>query len=274
MTALRIGVAGAAGRMGREIISTVLAEQNNTVILSAALESSQNAAIGGDAGVLAGVGKCDILVNTIEKLGASPFDVLIDFSTPATTVSHADFCAAGNMALVIGVTGFGDEQKKRIQSAAQKIALVMSPNMSLGVNALFALADTAARLLKAGRLGGGYDMEVFEAHHRRKKDAPSGTALRLGETLANATGTTLKQNAVFDRQGLRDDNDIGFSVVRGGDIVGEHRVIFAGGGEQLELIHRSTSRANYAAGAVQAAKFAATADAGLYDMTPVINMPA
>lgn len=274
MTALRIGVAGAAGRMGREIISTVLAEQNNTVILSAALESSQNTAIGGDVGVLAGVGKCGVLVNTLEKLGASPFDVLIDFSTPAATVSHADFCAAGNIALVIGVTGFGDEQKKRIRAAAQKIALVMSPNMSLGVNALFALADTAARLLKAGRLGGGYDIEVFEAHHRRKKDAPSGTALRLGEALANATGATLKQDAVFDRQGLRGDNDIGFSVVRGGDIVGEHRVIFAGGGEQLELIHRSTSRANYATGAVQAAKFAATADAGLYDMTPVINMPA
>ncbi len=267
---IRIAVAGAAGHMGREIIRAVLAEPSTS--LSTAIEYPQSNFIGQDAGNVAGTEECGIAITTLENI--ADFDVMIDFSLPAATIEHACHCVFRGKGMVIGVTGFSDEEKTKIQTTAEKIALVMAPNMSIGVCALLALAENAARLLNAGRLGGGYDMEVFEAHHRRKKDAPSGTALRLGEVLASATGTTLKEDAAYDRQGQRAPNAIGFSVVRGGDIIGEHRVIFAGDGEQLELVHRSTSRANYAAGAVRAAKFAATAKNGLYDMTSVLNIAA
>ena len=182
----------------------------------------------------------------------------------------ATLCAQNKIAkpaLVAGVTGLSPKQQNELKKAAKNIAVVFSPNMSAGVNALFALAAQAAKLL------GDFDMEVMEAHHRHKKDAPSGTALQLGEILARARGGTLARRAVYDRKGKdtsRRKDDIGFAVVRGGDIVGEHRLIFAGAGEQVELTHRSISRDTYAAGAVRAAKWAAKAKAGFYDMTPVL----
>ena len=253
---LRVGVSGAAGKMGREIIAAVRAKAG--MQLTAALESSSSAHLG-------------------EKWAGAPItdsfspesaDVFIDFSIPAAAVDLAAKCRLHKIPLVIGATGFNPAEKAALSAAATDIALVISPNMSIGVNAMFALVEFAARRLRE------CDVEIGETHHRGKKDAPSGTALRLGEAVAAAAGgADFAERAVFSRQGRdlsRKRGEIGFSVMRGGDIVGEHRVLFAGEGEQLEIVHRSSGRANYANGAIVAAEFAAAAPPGEYDIRDVL----
>ena len=294
---IRIGVAGAAGRMGLAVIDAiykavnpfdfakyVYAVQSGSMTppshfliprLVAAVESRDNAfLLGKDAHVYAGRSMLEpekVLFS--EKFNPKEVDVFIDFSTPQAAVALSETCRKHGIAMVIGATGFSDAEMKKLRDAAADIAMVVSPNMSVGVHAMFSLAATVAQLLRAGALGGGYDIEIFEAHHRHKKDAPSGTALRLGEIVAQATGVNFSDVAKYDRQGRdneRPPSEIGVSAIRGGDIVGEHRLIFSGNGEQLEIVHRSSSRANYAFGAVLAAIFAAHAKPGWYDMQAVL----
>ncbi|MGU9952006.1 MAG: 4-hydroxy-tetrahydrodipicolinate reductase [Gammaproteobacteria bacterium WSBS_2016_MAG_OTU1] len=279
---INIGIAGAAGRMGRQIITAIHATQNaqaadeDKAVLAAALEIANHPQLGQDAAVLANLPSSNVML--ADDFSPTEVDVFIDFSAPAAAIKLAKRCQEYNIALVIGATGFSEDEKKFLMTVAESIPLVMSPNMSIGVNVMFALAAEAAKMLQAGNLGGDYDIEVSESHHRHKKDAPSGTALHLGEVLAKATNVNFKDVAVFDRHGrdnVREAKDIGFSVTRGGDIVGEHRVMFAGEGEQLEIVHRSSNRANYAAGAVRAAIFAARKKAnkqpGFYDINAVLS---
>ena len=256
--AVKIAVAGAAGRMGQEIIQAAAAMPEVTVAL--AFERDGHAAVGS---------QCDAgEVYSAAALEQTPVDVLIDFTAPAATLALAQVCRRRNIGMVVGSTGFSEAEWRQLQQAGDDIAVLAAHNMSIGVNALYQIAAFAAETLKAGRLDGGYDIEISEEHHRRKKDAPSGTALTLGRAVAQATGADFNADAVFTRAGAdasRGAYDIGFSALRGGDIVGTHRVLFAGNGEQLEIIHRSFSRANYAAGALRAARFIAAAAPGFYD---------
>ena len=228
-----------------------------------------------DAHVLAG--RSDLKAkNVLLSDGFNPkeVDVFIDFSAPKAAVALSETCRKHGIAMVIGATGFSDAEMKKLRDAADDIAMVVSPNMSVGVHAMFSLAATATKLLRTGARHGDYDIEISETHHRHKKDAPSGTALRLGEIAAEAAGLDFPQAKKVNREGRdnkRPPSQIGFSSIRGGDIVGEHRLIFAGDGEQLEIVHRSTSRAAYAAGAVRAALFAAEAKPGWYDMRAVLK---
>lgn len=266
---VKVAVSGAAGRMGQEIIAAVTAAADLQLVL--AFEHGHHPAVG----TIAADGQTAIEKD--EAILTTEAEVLIDFTAPETSAELSGICAARGIGMVIGTTGFDDSQRQRLAAAGEHIPLLVAQNMSVGVNALYQIAAYAAKILGAGRLGGGYDMEVGEEHHRDKKDAPSGTALRLGQALAAATGSDFNNDAVFTRQGanaLRQPHDIGFSVARGGDIVGTHRVLFAGRGEQLEIIHRSTSRANYAAGAVRAARFIATARPGLYDDMSAVLTPS
>lgn len=258
---LALGIAGANGRMGRALIE---AAQNDAAVAVAFVFTENDDARVGER-LVAGAPP----LATAAELADAEIDVLIDFTAAAATMQFLSVCRRRGIGMVVGTTGFTAEQQAALRQGGDDIPLLVAQNMSTGVNALYDIAAAAAQRLQAGRLGGGYDMEVSEAHHRHKKDAPSGTALRLGRTLAQATGGDFDDDAVFTRHGgdglARGAHDIGFSVVRGGDIVGEHRVLFAGDGEQLEIIHRSTSRLNYAAGAVRAAKFIAGAAPGYYD---------
>lgn len=256
-----LAVAGADGRMGREVLTAAAADAAFAVTL--AFERAGHPAVGGAAAA----GQGEIQAEDALKTQAT-VDVLIDFTTPAGTLAFAEVCRARQIGMVVGSTGFSAAQWEALQSAGRDIPLLVAQNMSVGVNATYRIAEFAAQTLKAGRLGGGYDIELSEEHHRHKKDAPSGTALRLGQVLADATGADFNADAAFARHGAaaaRGEHEIGFSVLRGGDIVGVHRVVFAGSGEQIEITHRSTSRANYAAGALRAAKFIATAAPGFYD---------
>lgn len=275
---VRVGVFGAGGAMGREVMRAVLAAEADGagVELVGAFARAGSAHIGRDAGALAGVGECGVAVAAAERLGAEDLqlDAVIDFSAPAGTLQCARLCAARGIALATGVTGFTDEERAAVAAAGEKVAVVMAANMSAGIHAMAELIARAAALLRAGALGGGFDLEIFEAHHRRKKDAPSGTALQLGEILAAATGADFRECAVFGRHGrdeARQAGDIGFSVLRGGDIAGEHRVVFAAEGEVLEVIHRAGARGAFARGAVRAARFAARADKGVYGMREVLT---
>lgn len=242
---LRIAVAGASGRMGRMLIDAVQAAPDCTL-----------------AGTL-DIG-CDI--------GAALADaqVLIDFTRPEGTMAHLAVCRERGVKAVIGTTGFSDAQKAEIAAHAKHVALMLSPNMSVGVNVVLRLLDTAARALAQG-----YDIEIVEAHHRHKVDAPSGTALKMGEVVADALGRDLKQCAVYGREGVtgeRDPSTIGFATVRGGDIVGDHTVMFCGTGERIEVAHKSSSRATYAQGALRAARFLAGKPNGLFDMFDVLGL--
>ncbi|HXV07673.1 MAG TPA: 4-hydroxy-tetrahydrodipicolinate reductase [Burkholderiales bacterium] len=245
--------------MGRALVEAVRAERD--LQLAAALDVAGSPAIGQGAGPLR-IGS---------DLGAvAGADVLIDFTRPAGTLAHLDACVAHGIALVIGTTGFNDAQKLRIGAGARRIPIAMSPNFAIGVNVVFRLAQTAA-----GALGDAYDVEIVEAHHRHKVDAPSGTALRLGELVAGALGRNLGKVAVHGRQGdtgERPAGAIGFHAIRGGDIVGEHTVMFAGQGERVEITVRSQSRMTYAAGALRAAKWLQGRAAGLYDMSDVLGL--
>lgn len=267
MTSLTVAVAGATGRMGRTLIETVLG--NPDMRLGAALEQAGHPQVGKDAGELVG-SPCGVAIADRVEPALQGCHVLIDFTRPAGTLSHLAICRRLGVKMVIGTTGFDDEQKKSIAAAARDIAIVFAPNMSVGVNVTLKLLEVAAKALRSG-----YDVEIFEAHHRHKVDAPSGTALKMGEVVAKALGTTLADCAVYDRHGVtgeRRNDTIGFASARGGDIVGDHTVLFAGIGERVEITHRSTSRATYAQGALRATRFLLDRKEGLFDMQDVLGL--
>lgn len=263
-----IAIAGAAGRMGRQLIEACI--QANEVILAAALEHPQSNFIGSDAGELASIGKQKINIVTDLNTIISQFEVLIDFTTPEATLAHLAKCQAMAKRMVIGTTGFSAQQRQLIEQAAQKIAIVLAPNMSVGVNLTFKLLEIAAQVL-----GEEVDIEIIEAHHRHKVDAPSGTALRMGEIVAQTLGRNLAECAVYGRQGKTNERDrrtIGFETIRAGDIVGEHTVLFAGTGERVEITHKASSRMTFAKGAIRAAQWIMQKEIGLFDMQDVLGL--
>jgi len=264
---LRIAVAGASGRMGRMLVEAVLAAPDCR--LTGALDQPGSTALGQDAGAFAGR---QTGVHITDQLadGLAQAQVLIDFTRPEGTLAHLAACQAHGVKLVIGTTGFSPAQKAEIGATAQRLAIVMAPNMSVGVNVVFKLLAQAARALSQG-----YDIEVIEAHHRHKVDAPSGTALAMGEVVAQALGRSLADCAVYSREGVtgpRDASSIGFATIRGGDIVGDHTVLFAGTGERIEISHKSSSRAGYAEGSLRAARFLRGQASGLFDMHDVLGL--
>lgn len=266
-TSPRIGILGAGGRMGRTLIQAV---HQAGYTLAAAVERPDSSLLGADAGELAGVGALGIkVVGTIEE--ALPHcDVVIDFTVPTATETHLKACREANVAMVIGTTGFSDEQKALLEETAQYISVVYAANYSVGVNVSIKLLELAAKTF-----GDTVDIEIVEAHHRHKVDAPSGTALMMGEAVADSLGRNLKEVAVYGREGItgaRDRQTIGFETIRGGDIVGEHTVMFIGEGERLEVKHTATSRMNFAGGAVRAAAWVTEKSAGRYDMLDVLNL--
>jgi len=264
---LRIAVAGASGRMGRMLIEAVSAADDCT--LAGALDRAETPALGHDA--TAWLGRSSGVAITADlRAGLANAQVLIDFTRPEGTLAHLAVCRELGVKAVIGTTGFSDAQKAEIAEHAKHIAIMMSPNMSVGVNVAFKLLDLAARALNEG-----YDIEVIEAHHRHKVDAPSGTALAMGEVVAKALGRNLKDCAVYGREGVtgeRDPSTIGFATVRGGDIVGDHTVLFAGTGERIEITHKSSSRVTYAQGSLRAARFLASRSSGLFSMNDVLGL--
>ncbi len=261
-------VTGAAGRMGRNLISATDVADGTT--LTAATERKGSSMLAVDAGELVGLEKNNIsLVDDIQAV-INDFDVCIDFTAPAVTLENIKACRAAGRKMVIGTTGFTDEQKQVIQEASQDIAIVFAPNMSVGVNLTFKLLDIAARVL-----GDEVDIEVIEAHHRHKVDAPSGTALRMGEVVADALGRDMNECAVYGREGQtgeRERKTIGFETIRAGDIVGEHTVMFADIGERVEITHKASSRMTFSNGAVRAAKWLDNHDKGLFDMQDVLGL--
>jgi len=264
---MRIAVAGSAGRMGRTVIEAVLAAGD--LALGAALEASGSPALGADAGDAVGA-RTGIAVSADFDAGIAASDCLIDFTRPAGTLAHLEACLRHGKAAVVGTTGFDAAGRRRIAAAAERIPIAFAPNFAVGVNVLFKLVDVAARAL-----GDDYDVEIVEAHHRHKVDAPSGTALRMGEIAAAALGRDLARDAVHGRRGdtgERPRGAIGFHAVRGGDIVGEHTVMFAGTGERVELVVRSANRMTYALGALRAARFLRGKPAGRYDMQDVLGL--
>ena len=265
----KIAIVGAAGRMGRMLTETIAKTDNCQ--LAAAIDLPGNAALGSDAGEYAGVGTLGVKI--VDSFDAAPdFDVLIDFTIAAATETHVAYCQDHGKRMVIGTTGLSQEQNQQVQAAGQSIPIVYAPNYSVGVNATFKLLEIAAKIF-----GDSVDIEITEAHHRHKVDAPSGTALKMGEVVADALGRDLNEVAVYGREGLtgeRDRQTIGFTTIRGGDIIGEHQVMFAGQGERVEINHRAHSRENFAAGAVRAAVWLASQDAGVYDMQDVLGLKA
>jgi len=264
---LQIAVAGSSGRMGRMLIEAVLASDD--AALSGALDLPGSPSLGQDAAAFLGR-PGGVTITADLHTGLRGADVLIDFTRPEGTLAHLAVCRELGVNAVIGTTGFTDEQKAELEAQAQHIGIVFAPNMSVGVNVVLKLLDMAARALSHG-----YDIEVIEAHHRHKVDAPSGTALKMGEVLAHALGRDLKDCAVYAREGQtgeRDPSSIGFATIRGGDIVGDHTVLFAGTGERIEISHRSSSRATYAQGALRAARFVAGRPNGLFGMDEVLGL--
>lgn len=266
----RVAINGAAGRMGRELIVACAAREELTLV--AAYGAPGSAALGMDAGRLAGTEDCGVLLTASDDMAATSFDVLVDFSLPTPAMAALAHCRRQGAAMVIGTTGFSVGQQREIEAAAARIAIVQAPNYSAGVNLSLDLVRRAA-----AALGDDVDIEIIEAHHRHKVDAPSGTALRLGEVAAEATGRRLADCAVYAREGHtgeRKRSSIGFATVRGGDIVGEHTVLFAGDGERIEITHRASSRQTFAGGAMRAAAWVAAASAGHYDMRDVLGLRA
>jgi 4-hydroxy-tetrahydrodipicolinate reductase len=264
---IKVAIAGSSGRMGRILIENTL--QAKDMRLAAALEQRGHAQVGKDAGELVGQA-CGVLISDDPEEALAGCDVLIDFTRPEGTLAHVGACRGLGVKLVIGTTGFDAAQKQAINDASATIAIAMAPNFSVGVNVAFKLIDVAARTL-----GDGYDVEIVEAHHRHKVDAPSGTALRMGEVVAEALGRDLDTSAVYAREGVtgeRKKNAIGFATIRGGDVVGDHTVMFLGTGERIEITHRSASRATYAQGALRAARFLMEKKSGLYDMHDVLGL--
>ena len=267
MSATRIGVVGAGGRMGRMLIEAVL--KGEGVLLGAAFDVPGSPAIGKNAGELVGL-PADVLITDDVAAGLKQIDVLIDFTRPQGTLVHLELCRQAGVGMVIGTTGFEADGKAAIAAAARDIPVVFAPNMAVGVNVVFKLLDMAARIMNQG-----YDIEVVEAHHRMKIDAPSGTALRMGEVVAAALGRDLEECAIYGREGVtgeRDPSTIGFATVRGGDIVGDHTVMFCGIGERVEITHKASSRMPYALGSLRAARFMAGRKNGLFDMQDVLGL--
>lgn len=265
---MRIAIVGVAGRMGRALVEAC--QHTDGVTLGAAIERVGSANLGFDAGELCGCGHLGVKIGDDIVASAAQFDALIDFTIPEATMTHVAGCMAQRKSMVIGTTGFSDAQKREIKQAAQHIPIVMAPNMSVGVNLCLKLIEMTAKVL-----GDEVDVEIIEAHHRHKVDAPSGTALRMGEVVAQALGRDLTKNAVYGREGRtgeRDRKQIGFATVRAGDIVGEHTVMFADVGERVEIVHKASSRMTFANGAVRAAKWLAQKPPGLYDMQDVLGL--
>jgi 4-hydroxy-tetrahydrodipicolinate reductase len=265
---LKIAVTGAAGRMGRSLITAC--NQNESCQLTLALEHSGNSLLGSDAGDLAGIGRLNVPLSDDINTNATSFDTLIDFTRPEVTLANLASCVANKKSIVIGTTGFSDTEKQQIQQAAKSIPVVFAPNMSVGVNLCFKLLDLAARVL-----GDEVDIEVIEAHHRHKVDAPSGTAVRMGEILAAALDRNLEECAIYGREGItgpRERKTIGFETIRAGDIVGDHTVLFAAEGERVEITHKASSRMTFANGAIRAALWLKDQPAGLYDMQDVLKL--
>lgn len=264
----RIAVTGAAGRMGKTLIEAITLVEG--AHLTAAIERPDSSLIGADAGEVAGIGKNGIaIVGSIDEV-LGDFDVLIDFTAPVATLANAAACKSAGRKMVIGTTGFNEVQKADLLAAQNEIAMCMASNYSVGVNLCFKLLDMAARVL-----GDEVDIEIYEAHHRHKVDAPSGTALSMGEVVANALGRDLKKVAVYGREGqtgARQRDTIGFATVRAGDIVGDHTVMFAAEGERVEITHKASSRMSFARGAVRAAVWLAGKDKGLFDMQDVLGL--
>jgi len=262
---VNIGVAGAAGRMGRAVIE---AAHKNGLAVTAAIEHTGNEWLGKDAGELAAIGPLGVQIQ--DGLDGAHFDVLVDFTRPDATMEHVRWCHQNGRRMVIGTTGLSNQDKQSIANASTDMAIVLAPNMSIGVNLSFRLAEIAAKTL-----GDEVDIEIIEAHHRHKVDAPSGTALRLGEVVAKSLGRDLEACAVYGRQGqtgARDRSTIGFATIRAGDIVGDHTVMFAADGERLEITHRASSRMTFANGAVRAAAWIMQRGEGLFDMQDVLEL--
>ena len=265
---LSVAIVGAAGRMGRMLVQTVHAEADISV--AAAVERKDDAHVGADAGAVAGIGAIGVTIGDSLDRALAISNVCVDFTRPGPTVEHARVCRSKGRAMIVGTTGLSSDQLMVLEDAARDIAIMHAPNMSVGVNLCFKLLDVAARAL-----GDTVDIEIIEAHHRNKVDAPSGTAVRMGDIIAAALGRNLADCAVYGREGhtgVRDRKTIGFGTIRAGDIVSEHTVMFAGEGERIELTHRGTSRANFAAGAVRAARWAVRQPPGLYDMQDVLGL--
>jgi 4-hydroxy-tetrahydrodipicolinate reductase len=264
----RIAINGAAGRMGRCLIQAV--EQTDGLALSAAIDRADSSLLGADAGELAGVGKLGVVITSDVAAATVDSDVLIDFTLPEVTMAVLPHCVANQCRLVIGTTGFSEDQKDTLTAASAQLAMVLAPNMSVGVNLTFKLLEIAAQVL-----GDEVDIEITEAHHRHKVDAPSGTALRMGEVVADTLGRDLKTCAVYGREGRtgeRDRNTIGFATVRAGDIVGEHTVMFASEGERVEITHKASSRMTFALGAIRASSWLMAQASGMFDMQDVLNL--
>lgn len=265
---IKLGIVGAAGRMGQTLLRACLNTQG--VLLGAAVERKDSPAVGRDAGELAGLLRLEIPV--VDDLAAviENIDVLIDFTRPESTMEHVRLCMRHGRRMVIGTTGFSADQRLEIEQAARSLAIVLAPNMSVGVNLSLKLLEMTARVM-----GEYTDIEIIEAHHRHKVDAPSGTALRMGEVVASTLGRDLKDCAVYGREGItgeRDRKTIGFSTIRAGDIVGEHTVMFVDEGERIEITHKASSRMTFARGAVRAAQWLMEEDQGLFDMQDVLGL--
>ncbi|MCG8085920.1 MAG: 4-hydroxy-tetrahydrodipicolinate reductase [Candidatus Thiodiazotropha taylori] len=264
----RVAVVGAAGRMGKSLVQAV--HETDGLTLGAATERAESGLIGRDAGELAGLGSFGLaLVDDLAKV-VDEFDVVIDFTTPAATLKHLQICKDAGKQMVIGTTGLSDSDKAALAEAGEKIGIVFAPNMSVGVNLCFKLLEVAAKVM-----GDEADIEIIEAHHRHKVDAPSGTALRMGEVIADTLGRDLNSCAVYGREGntgARDSKTIGFETIRAGDVVGEHSVWFAMEGERVEIAHKASSRMNFARGAVRASKWIGSKSNGLFDMQDVLSL--
>ncbi len=267
MNPMKIAVAGASGRMGRMLVEAILNAGDAT--LTGALDVTGASSIGSDAAAFLGnPAGVSIESDLARALAGSQY--LIDFTRPEGTLKHLEYCAAHGIKMIIGTTGFDDAGKAAIAAAAKKTAIMFAPNMSVGVNVTMKLLEMAAKSFSEG-----YDIEIIEAHHRHKVDAPSGTALKMGEVIAGALGRNLQDVAVYAREGVtgeRDPSSIGFAAIRGGDIIGDHTVLFAGIGERIEISHKSSSRMPYVNGSLRAARFLADKTTGLYDMQDVLGL--
>lgn len=264
----RIAIVGASGRMGLCLIAAAVASHHSNV--TAVISRPESHAVGKDAGELAGVGTIGLKVVTDLNSVLDQFDVLIDFTRPDSSMVTIEQCRLAGKKIVIGTTGYSEQQKAQIAKAAEDVAIVLAPNFSVGVNLSLKLLEMTAKVM-----GDYTDIEVIEAHHRHKIDAPSGTALRMGEVIAKTLGRDLKDCAIYGREGVtgeRDRKTIGFSTIRAGDIVGEHTVLFADEGERIEITHKASSRMTFANGAVRAAVWLADKDSGLYDMQDVLGL--
>jgi len=265
---LKIAVAGVAGRMGRTLTQAVVEANGNDLSLSAAVQRPESSLIGVDAGELAGIGRIGVPI--VANLADAEFDLLIDFTTIESTLSNLEFCQSHGKSMVIGTTGFNHAQKQLLSLAGESVPIVFAANMSVGMNLCFHLLKQMSQVLATDS-----DIEIIETHHRHKVDSPSGTALRLGEVIADTLGRDLNECAVYGREGIsepRDHDTIGFATVRGGDVVGDHTVLFASEGERVELTHKASSRMTFAKGAVRAARWLAGKPANCYDMEDVLGL--